>query len=84
MQLSVEISKYPLADEYIPAIADFIERMNTYPDITVLTNTMSTQLFGEYDQLMQALSKEMKVSYERWGKSVFVCKFINANLQPEG
>ncbi len=28
MELSVEISKYPLADDYIPAIKDFIDRLH--------------------------------------------------------
>ena len=83
MQLSVEISKYPLADNYIAAINDFIERLNNYPSLHVITNTMSTQVFGEYDAVMQALSIEMKTTYERWGKSVFVCKFINGDLRPE-
>ena len=55
MQLSVEISKYPLADDYITPIKGFIEQLNQYPDIQVITNTMSTQLFGDYDSVMQAL-----------------------------
>lgn len=80
VQLSVEVSKYPLADEYIPAIRDFIDRINTYPGLHVVTNAMSTQIFGDYDTLMNALAVEMKASYLQWGKAVFVCKFINGNL----
>lgn len=82
MRLSVEISKYPLADNYIPAIKDFIERLNRYPELTVLTNTMSTQVFGDYDVLMQALQTEMKSSFSQFGTQVLVCKFINADLTP--
>ena len=29
MELSVEISKYPLANDYIPEIKDFIERLQS-------------------------------------------------------
>lgn len=82
MQLSVEISKYPLADDYITPIKGFIEQLNTYPDIKVLTNTMSTQLFGDYDVVMQALQACIKWSFEHYGKVVFVCKFIHGDLRP--
>ena len=83
MELSVEISKYPLADDYIPAIKDFIDRLNATDGISVTSNTMSTQIFGEYDLVMSVLSKEMKHSYEQFGKAIFVCKFIGANLDPK-
>lgn len=82
MELSVEISKYPLADDYIPAIKDFIDRLNSTSGISVVGNTMSTQIFGEYDLVMSVLTTEMKRSYERFGKAIFVCKFIDTNLDP--
>ena len=82
MELSVEISKYPLADDYIPAIKNFIERLNNTSGISVVGNTMSTQIFGEYDLVMSILTTEMKRSYERFGKAIFVCKFIGTNLDP--
>lgn len=82
MQLSVEISKYPLADDYITPIKGFIEQLNTYPDLKVLTNTMSTQVFGDYDVVMQALQACIKWSFEHYGKVVFVCKFIHGDLRP--
>ena len=82
MQLSVEISKYPLADDYITPIKGFIEQLNTYPDIQVITNTMSTQLFGDYDSVMQALQACIKWSFQRYGKVVFVVKFIHGDLRP--
>ena len=46
MRISVEISMYPLKDEYIPGIQAFIDRLNKYPELKVITNTMSTQVFG--------------------------------------
>lgn len=82
MQLSVEISKYPLADDYIGPIKGFITELNKYPDVTVLTNTMSTQLFGDYDAVMQALQACIKWSFAQYGKVVFVCKFIHGDLRP--
>lgn len=82
MEISVEISKYPLADDYIPAIKDFIDRLQATEGLSVVGNTMSTQVFGDYDLVMDTLKTEMKKSYEQFGKAIFVCKFIGANLDP--
>ncbi len=82
MKLSVEISKYPLHQDYIPFIKDFIERLNAHTGLKVITNTMSTQVFGDYDTLMQVLGEEMKRSHSEYGKIVFVCKFIAGDLSP--
>ena len=83
MQLSVEISKYPLHQDYIPFIKGFIDRLNEHTELKVLTNTMSTQVFGEYDLVMKVLSQEIKRSYQEFGKAIFVCKFISGDLSPE-
>ena len=82
MKLSVEISKYPLADEYIIPIKDFIDRLNIHPDLAVVSNTMSTQVFGDFDILMPILNNEIRDSFTKFDKMIFVCKFINADLNP--
>lgn len=80
MKLSVEVSLYPLKNEYIPIIQSFIDRVNTYPELQVITNTMSTQVFGEYDLVMDVMRDEMRRSYEQYGRAIFVCKFIEGDL----
>ena len=82
MKLSVEVSMYPLKDEYIPAIKDFIARVNTHSGLTVITNTMSTQIFGDYDVVMDVMRDEMRRSFEQFGRAIFVCKFIDGDLSP--
>ncbi len=82
MELSVEISKYPLADDYIPAIKDFIDRLRATEGLSVVGNTMSTQVFGDYELVMGSLTEEIRRSYEKFGKAIFVCKFIGTNLDP--
>ncbi|MDC3332882.1 hypothetical protein OAV62_01435 [bacterium] len=82
MQLSVDVSMYPLKDEYIPAIQGFIDRVNTYSGLEVITNTMTTQIFGDYDLVMDVMRDEMRRSFEQFGRAVFVCKFIDSNLSP--
>lgn len=83
MELSVEISKYPLTDNYKPAIKDFIDRLIATDGLVVECNTMSTQVFGDYDLVMATLSAEMKRSYQQFGKAIFVYKMIpGINLDP--
>lgn len=78
MKISVDISYYPLTEEFVPLILDFIARLNQHPGIEVATNGMSTQVFGEYDQVMSVITREMKVSCEL-PHSVFVMKFVNSD-----
>ena len=76
------MSLYPLKDEYIPVIKHFIDRVNTHADLKVITNTMSTQIFGDYDRVMDVIRDEMRYSFEQFGRAVFVCKFIDSDLSP--
>ena len=82
MGLSVDISMYPLVDEYLPSIKSFIERLQGIEGLSVVGNTMSTQIFGDYDLVMDTVKEEIRRSYEEFGKSVLVCKFIGRNLDP--
>ncbi len=79
MNTSVDISYYPLNEEFIPPIKDFIGRLNTHESIVVKTNGMSTQVFGEYFELMEILTKEIHQSFEL-PHSVFILKIVNADL----
>lgn len=79
MKISVEVSYYPLNREYVPPIREFIDRIRENPALTAKTNGMSTQVFGEYEDVMDTLKKEIKKSFEN-PHSVFVMKIINADL----
>ena len=80
MYTSVDISYYPLKNEFKPSIKNFISRLSSYDNLSVETNGMSTQVFGEYDELMYALTKEIKQTMEI-PHSIFILKMVNADLQ---
>ena len=80
MKASVEISYYPLQPEFVTPILDFIKRLNTYETIKTETNGMSTQVFGNFQDVMKILTTEIEKSFEV-PHSVFVLKIVNADLQ---
>lgn len=77
MRVAVDISLYPLDAEFIPPIKDVIERLNAYQGLEVVTNPMSTQLRGEYDDVMVALNKEIRTTFDQVPKAVFAMKILN-------
>jgi uncharacterized protein YqgV (UPF0045/DUF77 family) len=76
MQTAIEISLYPLSSDFIPPIKAFIERLNTYPEIRVVTNAMSTQVAGEHQRLFEILAKETAITFAETGRKVFVMKIL--------
>jgi uncharacterized protein YqgV (UPF0045/DUF77 family) len=76
MQIGVEISLYPLDADYIPPIRDFIARLNAEPRLRIVTNAMSTQLFGEYDVVLPLLQTEIRRTFGENAKAVFVMKLL--------
>lgn len=87
MEISIEISLYPLAEEnFKKDIWDFIKKLRLVEGLKVVTNGMSTQVFGEYDLAVQHVMAEIKHVHETVGSAVFVCKFIGGNrseVEPE-
>lgn len=80
MKLTAELSLYPLQQEYIPVIKAFIDRCREQQGITVVSNAMSTQLCGDYDEVFALVATGLRESAERHGKQVLVCKFIPGEL----
>ena len=80
MKTSVEISYYPLRPEFVTPILDFIKRLKQHKAIEAVTSGMSTQVFGEYNAVMKALTTEIEKSFEL-PHSVFILKIVNADLR---
>ncbi len=76
MRTAIEISLYPLDANFIPPIKAFIERLNTYPELQVTTNAMSTQISGDHARLFEILGKETAATFAEAGRKVFVMKVL--------
>lgn len=82
MHLSVEISMYPLQDGYKEKIKDFLNRLNAKAgDVEVLSSNMSTRVFGEFVEVNTLLNACMQESMQRYGKIVFVCKYLEGDAR---
>jgi len=81
MRVAVDISLYPIRDEFIPPIDDVISRLNQHSSIEVKTNAMSTQLFGEYDDVMSVLHKEIMATFEDLPTAVFAIRILNNPIE---
>lgn len=79
MKITVEISNYPLTDDYEPQIVDFIDRCIA-SGLHVKVNATSTHVQGHYDEVMDMVQREIKISYERYGQQIFVMKVLKGEL----
>ena len=81
MYLSAQISYYPLTDDYKAPVKDIVKRLEL-SGLEVHANRMSTQIFGEFEDVMSAFSEIMKWSFETYGKAVFVVNFMEGDRRP--
>mgnify|MGYP006254008359 FL=1 len=47
---------YPLDKKYKKHIIEFIKKLRLYESISVISNGMSTQIFGEYSDVISAIN----------------------------
>ena len=76
MMLTVEISMYPFVSDYKRPIQGFIDRLNTFKGLRIVTTATATMIVGEFDLVMQTLGDMLKWSYSTYGRAVYVTKFI--------
>ena len=77
MKVIVELSMYPLREDYEGPILQFLERLNQHQEVEINTNPMSTQIMGDYDTIMALLTKEMRTALQTEPATVMVMKILN-------
>jgi uncharacterized protein YqgV (UPF0045/DUF77 family) len=81
MDVTVEISIYPLTENYEQVVLNFIDQLHQNKNIQVVTNGLSTQMFGNYDEVMQHfLPEKIKQLFEQ-GKAVVLMKLAQGILK---
>lgn len=65
MEATVEISIYPLHDNYKERVKTFLKKLRRHKNLTVESNGVSTQIFGQYDNIMEALHVDIREALEQ-------------------
>lgn len=55
MTTTIELSYYPMQDDYPPAVLQFLKKLRAIPGVDCQTNGMSTILIGPWETLWPQL-----------------------------
>ncbi|WP_298340128.1 thiamine-binding protein [uncultured Algibacter sp.] len=78
MKISVELTLTPLHDDFEPAIINFIKKLRA-SKLKVLENPLSTQVYGDYDEVMQVLTSEIKDAFELIERGLLYMKIVKSD-----
>lgn len=78
MKISVELTLSPLQDDFEPIVIDFIKRMRN-SGFSVKENALSTQVFGDYNDVMTMLTEEVKEIFEMMDRGLLYMKIVKSD-----
>jgi hypothetical protein len=78
MKVSVELTLSPLQDEFEAPIIHFIKKLRS-SGLIVYENPLSTQIYGEYDRVMEVLTNEVKEVFELLEKGLIYIKIVKSD-----
>ncbi len=78
MRISVELTLTPLQDNFEPPIIEFIKKLRA-SGLKVLENPLSTQVYGDYDEVMELLQTEIKEAFGSLEHVVLGMKIVKSD-----
>ena len=78
MKLSIELTLTPLKNDFIPPIKLFIKQLRGL-GFDIIENPLSTQIYGDYDELMPYLTNEIKASLAQQKNAVLNLKIVTSD-----
>lgn len=78
MDISVELTLTPIQDDFEPAIINFIKSIRN-SGLAVKENPLSTQVYGDYDKVMELLKVEMKTALEAVDRGLMYIKIVKSD-----
>lgn len=78
MKISVELTLLPLQNDFEPVIIHFIQQLRK-SGFTVMENPLSTQIYGDYDELIPYLTQEIKTTFEQEDNVVLNMKIVKSD-----
>jgi uncharacterized protein YqgV (UPF0045/DUF77 family) len=80
MNITAELSLYPLSGRALETIVAFIRDVSADARVEVVVNQLSTQLRGPLPDVLDVLGAAMRRSFENGQKQVLVAKFLNVDV----
>ncbi|MDP2089077.1 MAG: YkoF family thiamine/hydroxymethylpyrimidine-binding protein [Flavobacteriaceae bacterium] len=78
MKISVDISMYPLHRDFEIPIKNFIKKLRS-SGFTTIENPLSTQVYGDYSEVMDWLQTNIKEAFLNENNCVFTLKIIKGD-----
>ena len=78
LKISVELTFSPLVADYEQPIKEFIKKLRS-SGLTVKENPLSTQVYGEYDTVMNLVQAEMKSALENVDSGLLFMKIVKTD-----
>lgn len=77
MNISAELTLYPLTGSYRDVVGDFLKRLQARRGLQVDVGSMSTVVTGDYQAVMDVLQEDCRAVLEQEA-AAFVVKLSNA------
>ena len=78
MEISVELTFTPLQDSFEAPVIEFIKSLRS-SGLTVMENPLSTQVYGDYDKVMQLLHQEIKKAFNGVDHGLMHMKLVKSD-----
>ncbi|MDC0515467.1 hypothetical protein OAN99_06600 [Flavobacteriaceae bacterium] len=78
MKISVELTLTPLKSDYVITIKHFVKSLRN-TGFKVIENPLSTQLYGDYDQVMSSLLPLVKSTFEQEDAVMLYLKLVKGD-----
>ena len=78
MKISVELTLTPLQDSFEEPIIGFIKKLRA-SGLIIKENPLSTQVYGEYDEVMKVLQTEVKEVFTAVEHGLLYTKIVKSD-----
>lgn len=78
MKISVELTLSPLQDNFESPIIHLIKKLRS-SGLVIMENPLSTQVYGDYDEVMKILTCEVKEVFELMDRGLLFMKIVKSD-----
>lgn len=78
MQISAELALTPLQDDFEAPVKAFIKKIRN-SGLVVIENPLSTQIYGDYDKIMEFLTEEVRQAFQDTDHVILTIKLVKGN-----